>query len=101
MTEGEEAFEAWEQTEYQDRDRKRDRARVLGYTLVCCADVTAAQAELEKAVTALERAKHRAERALATRNRVLDHAEAVARCAMAGDTSWSAEVASCLEGWLG
>lgn len=101
MTDGEAAFEAWEADEWERQDRFRDRVRVLGYTIVACDDVTKAQAELEKAVTALERAKRRAERALAARDFSLEHAELVARCAQAGDAAWNEEVATCLERWLG
>lgn len=90
-------WEAWEAEDWAKTQTWLDRVRVLGYTAWACDQVPKAEAELQKAVAAMERARKRAEKAIAHRDAVLDHAERMAHVATAGDAGWFAEVASCLE----
>jgi hypothetical protein len=77
------------------------RIRVRGYALHVMGLVPSAKEELEKAVTNLERARRRAEKALAYRDAVIEHSEDLARCVVADDPDWNEEVASCLEELIG
>ncbi len=52
-----EAWEAWEQ-------EWADRARLKGYAVACCDQAIASREALEKAVTAMTRARAKAEKAL-------------------------------------
>lgn len=81
--------------------RRVNRARVAHYTRAVCNLAIKAEADVQKAVAALERARRRAEKAVEYRNRMLAHAEATARCYSAADPEWDAEVASCLEELIG
>ena len=79
------AWDEWEAKHSRTPQQKENRVRVRGYMIVCARRVKAAQEELERRVTLLERARRDAERALEELRGELAHAEEYASLVMLDD----------------